>query len=314
MSVLLDKQFLIFLFFLGLSAAFWLVLTLDREYEFEVEVPLKLTQVPKNVIITTAPDAALKVTLKGKGGDMLAYRFLTRTQSVDIAFSSLNTTRSQVVIPQTEIIRQLSTRLSNGVRITAIHPEQIDFYFNNGLKKKVPVRLQGKIRADRLSYISAIHVEPDSVQVYASKEILDTMRYAYLSPVYVHNLQDTTRLRQSFVALRGVKYDPATAQVNIYVDQLTEKTVQVPVMGVNFPATKVLRTFPSKVNITFQVGTSMYRRITADNFVLVVNYATLLDNKQNKCRLQLKSLPQGVSHVRITPQEVDYVIEDVSEN
>ena len=58
----------------------------------------------------------------------------------------------------------------------------------------------------------------------------------------------------------------------------------------------------------------MYRRITADNFVLVVNYATLLDNKQNKCRLQLKSLPQGVSHVRITPQEVDYVIEDVSEN
>lgn len=212
------------------------------------------------------------------------------------------------------MLKLITPRLSSNVRIVSVHPEQPDFFYNNGLNKKVPVRLTGKIKANKLFYISAISVVPDSVQVYASKEILDTLRFAYLEPVYYRSLQDTTRIRRNFKSIRGAKFDPASAQINVYVDQLTEKTVQVPVQWVNFPATKILRTFPSKVNITFQVGASMYRRITADNFVLVVNYADLINNKQNKCKLQLKSLPQGVSHVRISPSEVDYVIEDVSEN
>lgn len=314
LSALLNRQFLTFLFFLGLSASFWFLLALDREYEFEVEVPLQLTNVPKNVIITTDPPKSVKLTLKGKGSDMLVYRYLKKIQPANFSFSSLNTSSQHVIISRTELLKLITPRLSSNVRIVSVHPEQPDFFYNNGLNKKVPVRLTGKIKANKLFYISAISVVPDSVQVYASKEILDTLRFAYLEPVYYRSLQDTTRIRRNFKSIRGAKFDPASAQINVYVDQLTEKTVQVPVQWVNFPATKILRTFPSKVNITFQVGASMYRRITADNFVLVVNYADLINNKQNKCKLQLKSLPQGVSHVRISPSEVDYVIEDVSEN
>lgn len=314
LSALLNRQFLTFLFFLGLSASFWFLLALDREYEFEVEVPLQLTNVPKNVIITTDPPKSVKLTLKGKGSDMLVYRYLKKIQPANFPFSSLNTSSQHVIISRTELLKLITPRLSSNVRIVSVHPEQPDFFYNNGLNKKVPVRLTGKIKANKLFYISAISVVPDSVQVYASKEILDTLRFAYLEPVYYRSLQDTTRIRRNFKSIRGAKFDPASAQINVYVDQLTEKTVQVPVQWVNFPATKILRTFPSKVNITFQVGASMYRRITADNFVLVVNYADLINNKQNKCKLQLKSLPQGVSHVRISPSEIDYVIEDVSEN
>lgn len=312
LSALLNKQFLTFLFFLCLSAAFWFMLALDREYEFEVEVPLQLTEVPKNVIITTDPPQSVKLTLKGKGSDMLAYRYLRKMQPVVFAFGDLNTGSQHVVISRTELLKLITPHLTSSVRIVSIHPEQPDFFYNNGLNKKVPVRLTGRIKADKLFYISSVNIVPDSVQVYASKEILDTLRYAYLEPVYYRSLQDTTRIRRKFKSIRGVKFDPVSAQINVYVDQLTEKTVQVPVQWVNFPATKMLRTFPSKVSITFQVGASMYRRITADNFVLVVNYADLINNKQNKCKLQLKSLPQGVSHVRISPSEVDYVIEDVS--
>lgn len=314
LSALLNRQFLTFLFFLGLSASFWFLLALDREYEFEVEIPLQLTNVPKNVIITTELPQSVKLTLKGKGSDMLAYHYLKKIQPACFSFSNLNTTSQHVIISRTELLKIISPRLSNNIRIVSVHPEQPDFFYNNGLKKKVPVRLTGKIKTNKLFYVSSINITPDSVLVYASKEILDTLRFAYLEPVYYRSLQDTTRIRRNFRSIHGAKFDPASAQINVYVDQLTEKTVQVPVQWVNFPATKILRTFPSKVNITFQVGASMYRRITADNFVLVVNYADLINNKQNKCKLQLKSLPQGVSHVRISPSEVDYVIEDVSEN
>ena len=49
------------------------------------------------------------------------------------------------------------------------------------------------------------------------------------------------------------------------VDIYTEKTVEVPLHGVNFPADKALRTFPSKVQITFQVGLKRFRSIKAED-------------------------------------------------
>ena len=80
---------------------------------------------------------------------------------------------------------------------------------------------------------------------------------------------------------------------------------------VNFPANKVLSTFPSKVNITFQGGTSKYNSITADNFVLVASYDELVNNTTGKYVPHLKTVPPGSSHIRISPQEVEFLIEAV---
>lgn len=108
MSALLNRQFLTFLFFLGLSASFWFLLALDREYEFEVEVPLQLTNVPKNVIITTDPPKSVKLTLKGKGSDMLVYRYLKKIQPANFPFSSLNTSSQHVIISRTELLKLIT--------------------------------------------------------------------------------------------------------------------------------------------------------------------------------------------------------------
>ena len=114
--------------------------------------------------------------------------------------------------------------------------------------------------------------------------------------------------------VRGAKFAPAKVGITFCIDRLVEKTVQVPVQQVNFPASKQLRTFPATVSVTFQVGMGLYRNITSDNFVLVVNYEDLLKNKTNLCHLSLKTIPTGVSHVRISPQDVEYIIEEVTED
>ena len=40
---ILNKQFLIFLFFLILSSVFWLIMTLNETYEKEMTIPTSLT-------------------------------------------------------------------------------------------------------------------------------------------------------------------------------------------------------------------------------------------------------------------------------
>ena len=69
----MGKEFLVFLFFLALSAGFWLLQTLDETFEAEVKIPLVLVDVPEDVMITTPLPEALEVTVKDKGATLMRY-------------------------------------------------------------------------------------------------------------------------------------------------------------------------------------------------------------------------------------------------
>ena len=49
----LNKEFLVFLFFLLLSGIFWLLMTLNETYEKEYYVAVRLSNVPKNIVLTS---------------------------------------------------------------------------------------------------------------------------------------------------------------------------------------------------------------------------------------------------------------------
>ena len=108
------------------------------------------------------------------------------------------------------------------------------------------------------------------------------------------------------------KFVPWAIDLTLPVDIYTEKTVEVLLRGINFPADKVLRAFPSKVQVTFQVGLSRFREVNASDFVVNVSYEELLKLGTDKYTVKLKSLPRGVSHVRIHPEQVDFLIEQLS--
>ena len=71
----------------------------------------------------------------------------------------------------------------------------------------------------------------------------------------------------------------------------------------------MLRTFPSKVQVTFQVGLKRFKSVSAADFFIGVTYEDVLRNKDGKLPLSLKSSPDYVSHIRIAPAAVEYLIE-----
>lgn len=311
LSKILNKQFLIFLFFLALSAVFWVFQTLNETYEYDFLVPIELRNVPSNVVITTDLPQNLHVQLRDKGSQLFAYRYTRKFNPVVVDYNAHDNSSGHVVIPANEIRRQIASQLLAGTQLLNIKPDTIEFYYNFGQCKRVPVVMLGEVRTGRLYSLAKTTFSADSVTVYASREILDTITGAYLQPFNLRNLTDTTRVRRPFTQLRGVKFVPSQIDVTFCIDRLVEKTVQIPVQQVNFPASKQLRTFPAAVNVTFQVGMGLYRKITSENFVLVVNYEDLLKNKTNRCHLSIKTVPDGVTHVRINPQDVEYIIEEI---
>lgn len=313
-SKIWNKQFLIFLFFLALSTVFWIFQTLNETYEEEFLVPVELRNVPSNIVITTDLPSNLHVQLRDKGSQLLSYRYTRHFKPVVVDFNAVSTGTGHVTLRGSELLRQISSQLLPGTQMLTVKPDTLDFYYNFGQCKRVPVVLQGEVRASRLFAVSNTVLKQDSVMVYASKEQLDTITGAYLQPLNLRNLSDTTQVSSGFMRSRGIKFVPEQVDLTVCVDRLVEKTVSVPVQQVNFPATKQLRTFPSSVNVTFQVAMGLYRRITRESFVIVVNYEDLLKNRSNHCTLSLKTIPEGVIHARIHPAEVEYVIEEIPES
>lgn len=309
-----NREFLIFLFFFALSTVFWLLQTLNETFETEIKVPLRLNNVPSNLIITSDLPEELHVTVQDKGSILMKYLYAQPLTPVMVDYKNYDFAglAGRVQIQEAEVRRAIVAQLFSSTRILSIKPDTLEFFYNRGLKKKVPVRISGTVEPAQQYYLRHVVAKPDSVVVFAPSSILDTLKAAYTQNFYQAGLVESKSLSVPVRPIRGAKFIPETLDVQIDVDVYTEKTVEVPVVGVNFPGDKDLRTFPSKVNVTFKVGTKSYKSITADDFVLVVSYEELIQNPSSKIPLRLKSIPEGVSAVRIHPAEVDYLLEQTT--
>ena len=127
------KEFLIFLFFLALSGAFWLMMTLNETYEVEFKVPLVLTGVPKNVVITSEPSDTVKVSLKDKGYVIMVYTTYQKLRPLAVKFSSYaDKQKGHGEIPYTDLLKMVRQQVFGSTAITAVKYDKLDFSFNYG--------------------------------------------------------------------------------------------------------------------------------------------------------------------------------------
>lgn len=307
---LVNREFLVFLFFLALSGTFWLLMSLNETYEKEIEIPVDIVDIPKNVVLTSDTTTSVRIIVRDKGYSLLTYVYGNRIRAVKVKFSSYAQKTGIGVVSSAELQKMIYRQLFNSSRITSVKPDKLEFFFNYGLKKRVPIRLYGRIVPMQSYYISGIYFHPDSVDIYASEDVLDSIKHVDTERLQVFNLTDTLSKEVSLKRVRGVKYIPEKVRITICPDILTEEKCEVPIVSENMPEGKVLRTFPSRVTVTFTIGASMFRSIRPERFRVVVDYNELKNNPSEKCNVYLRSIPHGVKNARIDINQVDYLIEE----
>ena len=307
-----NGEFLIFLFFLFLSGVFWLLMTLNLTYEREFKVPVRIVNVPENVVSTSDETDTVRMTLRDKGLVLVRYFYGEGIKPLDLNFKTYaRDTTGKAAVGTAELARLLSGQLSASTKIVSTKNERVDIFYNYGMKKKVPVKWHGNVVPEQMYFISNVEYSPDSVLVYASDKQLEMIQVAVTEPIDVSNFRDTLSVECVLKKTKGVKYVPAKVNVKFMTDVLTEESIDdIPVTGENVPEGKVLRTFPSKVTVKFVTGVSQFRRINKKDFVVVADYNDVADRKSEKCRLQLRAVPHGVSRASLNVKEVDYLIEE----
>ena len=302
----LNKEFLIFLFFLALSGAFWLLMTLNETMEREFKIPMRLTGVPRNAVITGELPDTVRVTVRDKGFTLVTYDF----RPLVFRFSNYaDEDEGQGTIPLADVQKQVLSQMYGSSKLLQVKPGAFDFYFTYGTSKKVPVVFRGKITTNKSYYLAHTEFYPSMVTVYANKQQLDKLQSVEIEPFNYRNLQDTIRQAVKIRKIRGVKIVPPTVRLSVYPDVLTEEAIEVPITAINMPPGMVLRTFPSKVTVRFTIGASLFRTIKPSLFKVVVDYEELAANPSDKCTLQLRSVPRSVSKASLEIDRVDYLLE-----
>lgn len=315
---LLSKEFLVFLFFLVISGIFWLLMSLNETFEKEMVMQLRLTNIPKNVVMINDVSPTIKVTLRDKGYSLGGYLYGDLLRPVTIDFSTYANGKGYGSIPMSDIQKQVYQQLYKSTKIVSIKPDKLEFFYNLGIHKRVPVKMVGKVTPADSYYLSKVTFSPDSVDVYATRSKLDSIRAVYTVNQRISGLSDTTTINVQLRNVKGAKMLPSNVKMTLVPDVLTEETVEVPVEAINLPEGKVLRTFPSKVMVKFVVGASRLRSMPKNyetrailpvGFRLVADYNSITQEQKDKCKIYLQTAPHGVRRAHPVITEVDYLIE-----
>ena len=273
-----NKEFLIFLFFLFLSGTFWLLMALNETYEYEYPVTPRLVGVPKNVVITGDIDDTVHVTIRDKGFTLVTYLTGRKFRPLSFKFTSYAKASGKGIIPHTDIVKQITAQLFGSSKLIKVTPDHMEFFFNYGRSKTVPIRMSGKVVTDNSYYLARTQFFPRQITIYANEHLLDSIKYVTTQPFYISHLGDTV-------------------------------VQEVGLKPINMPDGKTLRTFPAKVRVQFIVGASLFRSIKDSDFEVVADYNDFASHPSDKCSLLLRKTPPTVLKAHLEMNRVDYLIE-----
>lgn len=306
---LLNKEFFVFLFFLSVSTAFWFLSTLNETYEKEVKVPIMITDIPQNIVITDDLPDSIRVTLRDKGFNLLRYVLDNNIRPIRLQFILYAKSKNKGQITPAEVQKIIKNRLDESTTIVSVKADHWDFYFCHGNKKRIPVLLNGNVSAKTNYYISNCSIVPDSITVLAETEALDTINAAYITSQELTGLSESTIRTIPINHIKGAKLEKNKATLSITIDQLTEVTVRVPVRTVNVPDGVSLKTFPAQVDLRVAVGVRNSSSIQPDLFSVVADYNDMPSAPDEKIRLKLTAQPRTAVKAFIMQQTVDYLLE-----
>ena len=272
-------------------------------------VKLELRNLPEEALVTEPLPKDMKVVLRDKGDKLVEYKARGKMATLALDYRHHPHMGSRVVYGA-ELNRLLSAGLATSTQIVSVSLDTLKYYVADAHGVKLPLRLRGTIEADKQHVVEHVALNPDSVIVYAARQVTDTMTAVYTPYVRCVELADSVKQVLTLGQGEwGVRYSPSEVTLDVAVSPYVVKSVMVPVEGYMFPYGQQLKTFPSKVKVSFRISLNDFREVTEQDFKILVRHSQIRDNASGKVALSLEAKPDNVKDVVIEPAEVDYLIE-----
>lgn len=304
------RELLIFFVFLLASTFAWYLQTLQYDSEFEVKVPLSYSKLPDSVSITNDLPKELKVLVRDKAKN--AYKYYGRKSERTIVVNLMNWYVSDGIssVSTNEFRYEVQKNLLSTSKLIKITQDSLNFYFITKSSKIIPVIFDGKIMpSTQYMVIKEPELKPSHVKIYAPSKILDKI---YAVHTVAENFVDVNKSFTSAIKLReedGIQYSENSVNISVEIEEFTEKKINIPVKGYDFPENLGLIIRPASVTVSFFVGLSSYKNISGVDFEVGVDYNQFLKSDNSNVPVQIKKCPNNISNLKVTPQSVYCLME-----
>ena len=301
-------DFLVFLLFLVITFFFWWSQTMNQSYETVMKVPVNLIDVPDNVRVTMPPVKYINVSLSGKGSALRKSGRRGGRHILSISSDAFNMTQGRASFSTLRLRDSIISLLPVSVTIKSISPDSLVYLYSMQRSVMLPVEFNGTTESQDQFFLERIEFNPDSVSVMVLLSDT-TVHHAVVEAGTVVLSADTVIRTMPLKRLPGVIFSADEVEMRVVSQQYTEKSLEVPITGVNFPDYLSLKSFPSKAVVTVWVKMSEYDKVTASDFQVVVDYNDIAGSDASKARVRIFTQPANVRNVRLQTRTVDYLME-----
>lgn len=262
------KQYVPFFLCLAISAILWFTREMGKSYEEEITLNVAYENVPKSLALISEVPSTLRVSVEGTGWGILShYLFDDETVTLDV----------------TEIegsnISKLSTKdhrimnvLNENLKVLDVYPDDISFYFEKINAKKVPVKTDISLSFEQQYALDGeVSITPDSIYVYGSKVMTDTITKVFAETVELKKLKESFKLSVPIRTIDNLRLSADSVCISGIVEKFTEQTIAVPIKLMNAPDIAV-DLMNDKVTLTFIIGISKVQAYNPSDFEAIADF------------------------------------------
>jgi len=302
------RRFSVFFTCLLLAVVAWVFVTLSNNYTFPVKVALNFKNQPLRKAFYALQADTVNAMVGGTGWQKLFYNFTSENRSVNVDLKKLDTQNFLVLSSQ---LPQINQKTDKNQQIISFSPDTVYFDFTARKVKRVPVVLKSRINyQQQYARSDDISLKPEYVTISGPAVYIDSVSNWKTDSLIVKNTNASIRSRLKLLPPKenNVSIYPKTVDVNIPVDEFTEKILDIPIKLNNNKSYSKVMLFPKKARVTFMVSLKDYPDVNTDFFEAVAD----LDDWQKKglatLRVKLKQQPDFCKIISIQPANVNFIV------
>jgi hypothetical protein len=305
------KEALVFLAFVCVSFGFWVLQSMQEEYEIQVTIPLRYKNLPPDIAFVQPPPTGITARIRDKGSVLLNYSIANKISAIELNLKEAHTDQSGTfVYAKSDLEGAIMKKLISTTSLLSFEPQQIQEPYSRLIKKKLPVVFNGNIQTEPGFVISKeIVITPSAVDVYASDITLETLQSVKTAYLEIKEAKRPVNRTVQLEEIAGATLEPLKVTVAVTIEEFTEKTLEILLKSVDVPSDYTIRMFPSVVKVTCTAPLSRYTNLTENDFAVEVSAADINRNISGMLPVLLTRKPGWVDKVTVTPDSIEFILE-----
>lgn len=157
----------------ALALLLWVHVATNRTYEYQLDIPIKIVNIPEDLILVSQPPTSLPVTIKATGKQLISMALAD--PEIDISAVDYSAGTYERELEDSDVLAALKHPYES---FEMTIPLQLKLKLERRVERAVPVRAKNVVEpALGFAVMSGLRVDPESVTVSGPSSVVSRLRY-----------------------------------------------------------------------------------------------------------------------------------------